>query len=108
MFKAPTNNNSSSLNNNNNNPFLGDLQKKLFAPKQPDAESVGNPEIDDIDGISDDEDDEIEIKSDSPTIRVSYNFAWINKLNSKLIAKKLPKKKAYSLLFYYGSRYQSK
>jgi hypothetical protein len=50
------------------------LQKKLFAPKQPDAESVGNPEIDDIDGISDDEDDEIEIKSDSPTIRVSYNF----------------------------------
>ena len=54
---------------NNNNPFLGDLQKKLFPPK-PDTESVGNPEIDDIEGISDDDDEDIEIKSDSPTIRV--------------------------------------
>ena len=69
VFKTPTNNNTSNMNNNY--PFLGDLQKKLFPPKSADAESVGNPEIDDIDGISDDDDDEIEIKSDTPTIRVS-------------------------------------
>jgi hypothetical protein len=59
---------------NNNNPFLSDLQKKLFPPKSGagDAESVGNPELDDMDGLSDEDDDEIEIKSDSPpAIRVS-------------------------------------
>ncbi len=51
---------------------LNDIdQKKLFPPKSADTESVGNPEMDDIDGISDVDDDEIEIKSDSPTIRVS-------------------------------------
>ena len=66
VFKAPTNNNVSSLNNNNN-PFLGDLQKKLFPGK---AESVGHPDIDDIEGLSDEDDEDLEIKSDSP-IRVS-------------------------------------
>ena len=78
MFKAPTNNNTSNMNNNNNNnPFLGDLQKKLFPPKSADSESVGNPEIDDIDGISDEDDEDIEIKSDSPTIMVSSTvFEW--------------------------------
>jgi hypothetical protein len=70
VFKAPTNNNVSSLNNNNNNPFLGDLQKKLFPPKS-DVVSVGNPDLDDLEGLSDDEEDEIEVKADSPDIRVS-------------------------------------
>jgi hypothetical protein len=55
--------------NNNNNPFLGDLQKKLF-PSKADSESVGNPDIDDIEGLSDEDDEDLEIKSDSP-IRVS-------------------------------------
>ena len=73
------------MNNNNNNPFLGDLQKKLFPPKSAaDSESVGNPEIDDIDGISDEDDDEIEIKSDSPTIRVSWNVFIRNKFKIRL------------------------
>jgi len=70
VFKTPTNNNTSNMNNNN--PFLGDLQKKLFPPK-PGSESVGNPEVDDdLEGITDeeDEDEEIQIKDGSP-IRVS-------------------------------------
>jgi hypothetical protein len=70
VFKTPTNNNTSNMNNNN--PFLGDLQKKLFPPK-PGSESAGHPDADDdLDGITDEEDDdeEIQIKDGSP-IRVS-------------------------------------